>query len=161
MKKSTLAAVAVAFSISVLPSAAHSVPDPAPSRSATAERTHQEPKVLLGYWAGQIRQAHVSPFWLTVRIASLEDPRQNVYSYTGIGCSGIWRFLGQDGPKFRLREINIGAGGPMCKNLGTVTLLPVGDDVLHFRYRGDGVTSHGTLTRQRSAACRKASWRRG
>jgi len=89
-----------------------------------------------------------------VRIRSLRSPARNPVRYSGLACTGTWRYLGKDGDTFRFRERissgrsrQAGTGSRKCKGLGTVTLRPIGRDRLDYTFRGGGVTSRGTLSR--------------
>ena len=105
-------------------------------------------KKVIGNWQGEISEKGLKPFRLTVTIASLLRASQNRYHYTGIDCSGVWKFLGRRNPAFRFRELYGGGGGPKCIPSGTVTLTPSGSRRLDFEYHGGGVTSRATLTRR-------------
>lgn len=76
---------------------------------------------LLGRWHGRLSEKGADPFELTVTIASLERAKPNAYRYTGIDCSGVWRFLGPSDGAYRFRELYEGGGGPKCVEVGTVT----------------------------------------
>lgn len=102
---------------------------------------------IIGTWEGELRQRKLKPFRVSATIASLDDPRQNEVSYTGIDCGGRWTYLGMAGTAFRFREvIDQGQGGD-CKGAGTVTLAPIPDGRLDYIFQGGGVSSRGVLTR--------------
>jgi hypothetical protein len=89
----------------------------------------------------------MKPFRVTATIGSLDEARDNSVTYTGIDCSGTWKFLDRAGDAYRFREvIDRGAGGS-CKGVGTVTLTPTPEGQLDYEFRGGGVTSHGVLIR--------------
>ncbi|MGH2956344.1 MAG: hypothetical protein ACRDL6_05045 [Solirubrobacterales bacterium] len=115
---------------------------------------------ILGSWEGELTQMDLPPFRVTATIGDLDDPAANTVHYTGIDCGGNWTFRGeadagvQTGdatrvtPVYRFSEvIDRGAGGS-CKGVGTVTLTPTGADTVTYEFRGGGVVSRGTLTRQ-------------
>src|SRR5215216_1609268 len=58
-----------------------------------------------GTWQGRLRQKGMKPFRVTAMIESLDEPRHNSVTYTGIDCSGTWRFLGRAGEAYRFREV--------------------------------------------------------
>lgn len=105
-------------------------------------------KKVIGNWRGEMSEKGLKPFRLRVRIASLGRASQNRYHYTGIDCSGVWKFLDRSDSAFRFRELYGGGGGPKCIPSGTVTLTPSGSGRLDFEYHGDGVTSRATLRRR-------------
>jgi hypothetical protein len=115
---------------------------------------------ILGSWEGELRQKQLAPFRVTATIGDLDDPAANTVHYTGIDCGGNWTFLGGgtgaadageasgDRGDYSFREvIDRGAGGK-CKGVGRVTLTPTGPDSVSYVFRGGGVVSRGTLTRQ-------------
>jgi hypothetical protein len=102
---------------------------------------------ILGSWAGVLRQEGMPDFRVRANVASLDDQAANRVFYTGIECGGTWAYLGFEGTVYRFREtIDRGAGGA-CKGVGTVTLLPAGQDAVGYEFRGGGVVSRGLLRR--------------
>jgi hypothetical protein len=130
----------------------------APSLAACGEKDEPEPAAaepttqagggfdILGSWKGELRQKGVKPFRVTARIGSLDDPKQNEVSYTGIDCAGNWTYL-RDGESFRFREVIDRGEGGRCKGTGTVTLTPTQGGRLEYLFRGGGIESRGVLTR--------------
>jgi hypothetical protein len=118
-------------------------PEPAPAQPATQDGEGFE---ILGRWEGELRQKGLKPFRVTARIASLDDPKQNRVSYSGIDCAGNWTYLG-DGESFRFREVIDRGEGGQCKGTGTVTVTPTPGGRLIYRFRGGGIESRGVLTR--------------
>jgi hypothetical protein len=94
-----------------------------------------------------LQQPKRKPFRVSATIGSLDDPRQNEVSYTGIDCGGRWTYLGMAGTTFRFREvIDRGQGGD-CKGVGTVALTPTPDGRLDYLFQRGGISSRGVLTR--------------
>jgi hypothetical protein len=117
-------------------------PDPSTLGPAPQDATGFE---IEGTWQGRLRQKGIKPFRVTAMIGSLDEARDNSVTYTGIDCSGTWKFLDRPGDAYRFREvIDRGAGGS-CKGVGTVTLTPTPEGQLDYEFRGGGVTSHGVL----------------
>lgn len=103
---------------------------------------------ILGRWEGRLQQKGLKPFPITARIGSLERSKQNTVRYGGaIDCSGTWDYLGANETSYRFRErIDRGRGGK-CKGVGTVTLTPLTENRLDYRFVGGGVSSAGVLKR--------------
>ena len=103
---------------------------------------------LRGDWTGRLHQKGLDPFTVTAKIDAPAGSSGNTVHYTGINCSGNWRYLGSNGSEHRYREvINRGHGGK-CKSVGVVTLTTGSStDRLGYEFRGGGVVSRGTLRR--------------
>lgn len=146
MRKLLVAGIATCLSAAAMPAfAPDATATPAAGQVASAAVTPADE--VLGHWQGKLRQVGVPPFVVTVNIASLQTASANTVSYTGINCTGYWQFDGRRGTTFRFVEILQGGGGPLCNSVGAVTLVPLGNDRMHFVYHGGAVTSHGILTR--------------
>jgi hypothetical protein len=104
---------------------------------------------ITGDWRGELKQQGLQPFTVEATIDSLQSSQGNVVRYSGIDCSGHWSFQRRDGEAYVFEERTDRGEGGQCKGSGTVTLTPVGDDRLDYEFRGDGVTSRGTLARRR------------
>jgi hypothetical protein len=115
-----------------------------PEPSASGDATGFD---IIGSWEGKLRQRKLKPFRVSATIGSLDDPRQNTVSYTGIDCDGRWTYLGMAGDAFRFREVIARGQGGDCKGVGTVTLTPTPAGGLDYLFRGGGVSSRGVLTR--------------
>lgn len=109
---------------------------------------------IRGHFRGRLTQRGLKPFRVDVQIRSLTSAARNPVRYSGLSCSGRWRYLGKSGAVFRFRERissgrtrQAGTGSRKCKGLGTVTLRPRGPDRLGYTFRGGGVSSRGTLVR--------------
>jgi hypothetical protein len=98
-------------------------------------------------WRGTLRQTGLAPFTITATIRSLGEPGANTVAYSGIDCSGHWRYLGRRGGEYRFLEVIDRGRGGTCKGVGTVTLRPAGADRLRYAFRGGGVESRGVLSR--------------
>jgi branched-chain amino acid transport system substrate-binding protein len=107
-----------------------------------------QPDSIVGEWSGRLSQEGMAPFRVWATIRSLAGGAGNRVRYSGLDCRGTWTPLRRRGSAYRFRE-NITAGrSDACKGTGTVTLRPTGDpDALRYRFRGGGVTSHGTIRR--------------
>lgn len=119
-------------------------PDPNSVGPSTDQASGFEIK---GTWQGRLEQKQTKPFRVTATIGSLDDPRLNTVSYTGIDCRGHWTYLGRSGLAYRFREVIDRGKSKACKGSGAVTLSPTPDGRLEYRFRGGGVTSEGVLTR--------------
>ena len=102
---------------------------------------------ITGRWKGRLHQRGLAPFTVTASIRSLRASAPNTVAYSGIGCSGNWRYLGRRGSAFRFREVIRRGRGGTCKGVGTVTLTPAGAGRLRYRFQGGGVVSRGVLAR--------------
>lgn len=107
-----------------------------------------EAGVLVGGWKGRLHQKGLAPFTVTATIASPTGSRGNEVHYTGIDCSGRWRYLSANGSTYRFREVIERGHGGKCKGVGVVTLNTTSSlDRLSYEFRGGGVVSRGTLHR--------------
>jgi hypothetical protein len=104
---------------------------------------------LEGRWQGRLHQRGLAPFIVTATIRSLDPEAVNTVRYSGIDCSGTWRYLGRAGDAHRFREVIDRGRGGTCKGVGTVTLTPAGEHRLAYRFMGGGVESRGVLERTR------------
>ncbi len=139
-------AVAVAVGCGEKPEPTGTLPaDPPATESSpgTSARAFE----IRGHFRGRLTQRGLKPFRVDVRIRSLRSPARNPVRYSGLGCTGTWRYLGKDGDTFRFRERISSGRSRKCKGVGTVTLHPTGPNRLAYRFRGGGVTSSGTLSR--------------
>jgi hypothetical protein len=123
--------------------------DSEPSASTPAINTAKA-QGLAGDWTGQLHQEGLAPFRIAVRI---EPSGVGHVAYTGIDCAGTWTprsMMSFQSHFFDFRErINRGAGG-QCKGTGRVNTYldsTFRQQRLHYRFRGGGVTSRGTLHR--------------
>jgi hypothetical protein len=105
---------------------------------------------ILGHWVGTLHQKHIGFFKVRATIGALDDPAENPVSYTGIDCGGNWTFLGSHDRVYRFREVIDRGRGGNCKGVGIVTLITLGEDHLHYEFRGGGVVSEGLLARRPS-----------
>jgi hypothetical protein len=109
---------------------------------------------IAGDWTGRLHQEGLAPFRIAVRI----DPSGvGQVAYTGIDCAGGWEPRGLMGSQSHFYDfterINRGAGGK-CKGIGRVNTYldaTTGEERLHYRFSGGGVTSRGTLHRTDSS----------
>ena len=115
-----------------------------PEITTVAEPTFE----ITGQWQGRLTQRGRKPFSVQVRIASLERSKQNLVRYGGIDCSGTWDYLGASETAYRFRETIDRGRSRQCKGAGTVTLAPLTDDQVAYRFAGGGVTSIGELSRR-------------
>jgi hypothetical protein len=104
---------------------------------------------LKGEWHGRLAQRGMPSFTVTSTIRSLHDARRNTVRYSGLDCSGTWTFLGARGSSFRFREVITAGKSETCKGAGTVTLVPLTANALHYRFAGGGVVSAGIIRRVR------------
>jgi len=103
--------------------------------------------VLVGTWKGTLHQHGLKPFTATAVIRGFAGTARNTVHYTGINCSGRWKYLGRrHGYRFH-EKITTGRGGK-CKGSGTVTLTVKSPNKLNYVFRGGGVVSRGVLSRQ-------------
>jgi hypothetical protein len=119
------------------------------AKSTSAVDTSKAGRVA-GAWTGQLHQQGLAPFRIAVRI---EPSGVGRVAYTGIDCAGTWRPRGLMGFQSHffnfIERIDRGAGGE-CKGTGRVNTVldsTYRKQRLHYLFRGDGVTSRGTLHR--------------
>jgi hypothetical protein len=110
---------------------------------------------ISGRWKGKLQQNGLGAFKIAVDLGA--DGLAQV-AYSGINCAGDWSFEGVVDslpPGYVFAEvINQGAGGA-CKGAGTVSLLPIQDQLpnapaynrLKYQFTGGGVTSRGLIRR--------------
>jgi hypothetical protein len=104
---------------------------------------------LKGTWHGRLAQRGMPSFTVTATIRSLHDARRNEVRYSGLDCTGTWRFLGGHAGRFRFREVITAGRSDTCKGAGTVSLVPVTANALRYRFAGGGVVSAGIIRRVR------------
>jgi hypothetical protein len=104
---------------------------------------------LKGTWHGELHQAGLKPFTVTVTIRSLHDARRNPVRYSGLDCTGTWAYQGARSGRFRFREVITAGRSDTCKGAGTVSLVPLSAAALGYRFSGGGVTSAGVIRRVR------------
>lgn len=114
-----------------------------PAISTVAEPTFE----ITGEWRGRLTQRGERPFTVEARIASLERSKQNLVRYRGLDCAGTWDYLGASETAYRFRETIDRGRSRKCNGSGTVTLIPLTDERVDYRFSGGGVTSVGVLAR--------------
>lgn len=119
-----------------------------PGRPATTARPQASP--IIGRWEGRLHQRGLASFRVSANIRSLDAGGANTVAYSGIDCSGNWRYLGRRGPAFRFQEVIRRGRGGSCKGVGIVTLTPKRSRRLDYRFQGGGVESWGVLSPARS-----------
>ncbi len=111
--------------------------------------TTTEPQFeITGDWEGRLTQRQMKPFRVEARIVSLARSKRNTVRYTGaLECAGTWDYLGADTTSYRFRETIDKGASKKCKGTGTVSLTPLTDIRVDYRFAGGGVVSTGVLDR--------------
>jgi hypothetical protein len=105
---------------------------------------------VVGRWQGELEQEGLAPFRVEAVVRSPSSKGTgNVVRYSGIDCGGRWEYLGKQGATFRFSEVIDRGEGGKCKGVGTVSLVPAGEDRLRYEFRGGGIVSRGVLSRAR------------
>jgi hypothetical protein len=116
-------------------------------KSLASQYRQQQEQAILGDYSGTLQQKGQKPFMVDATVASLNDPSKNPVHYTGIDCSGTWTYTKLEGGTYFFRERISKGKSDKCKGTGTVKLVPQGANQYGYIFRGDGVTSEGTLQR--------------
>lgn len=127
--------------------------DLAPELASAVEAGDSDPGPLAGTWAGTLEQEGQPSFPVHATIRSLTDRAENTVNYGGsINCLGNWKFRPNagSGETVEFTEVIDSGRGGNCKGRGTVSLTATSDPhALDYVFKGGGIESSGTLTRER------------